>query len=169
MEPMRVKFITLFILCFSLIGCGNNPHQKDVFTHLFDKFNQEMMGDLELHAMQHRITTDPKIRKIAVDFYHYQEVEILHARFLIHQVTERLLERLNTCAYIRSHFDHFPLTEKDLEVSISFIDPKTHKRHALNELSNVSLLNGRIYFSAHRKDQEIPESMHTEEYISQKR
>lgn len=165
---MKIKLLIASILCLTFMGCGNTPHQGDIFSHLFDKYNQEMRGEFGLHAMQHRITTDPKIRKIAVDFYDYKERETLQARFLIHQVTESLLTRLNGCSYIRSHFDHFPLTATDLEVSISFIDPKTHKSQAFDQLVNVSLINGQIYYSTYSKEKESLEPIHSESYISQK-
>ena len=132
---------------------------------LFEDYDRDMQDEYGMHMIRHSIIATPKVKKIVVDFYEYSEAEIHEGRFLLHQAVEELLDRINLCKYIRPFLDHHPLTEEDIEISISFIDPKTHKGYAHGKLSGATLLQGVIHYSGSHLPKERAKEIHQEKYI----
>jgi hypothetical protein len=155
----------LFLLFVSLASSGNTPHRSNHLYALFQGYDKDMESEYGVYVIRHTITAMPKVKKIAVDFYEYSEVEIPQGRFLLHQVTEELLKRINMCKYVRPFLDHYPLTEEDIEVSISFLDPKTHKGYTHGKLAYATLLKGNVHYSEYHQPKERAKEIHQEKYI----
>ena len=162
LEVMKQIIMIICILCLS--SCQNASHQKNVLKRLTANYENEMKSEYGLNILLNNALFDQKLKKFVIDFYHFEESEILQARFLIHRCAEELLNKINNSTHLQSCFEQFPLTEQNLEISISFIDPKSHKRHSNDQLSHVSLLNGRIYYSTYQTETQMLEQIHQEEF-----
>jgi hypothetical protein len=162
---MKKIIATLFILFASLASSGHTPHRSNDLQVFFREYDLDMQKEYGMHAIRHTITTMPKVKKIAVDFYEYSEAEIPQGRFLLHQATEELLKRVNLCKYIRPFLDHYPLTEEDIEVSISFLDPKTHKSYTQGKLAYATLLKGVVHYSGYPLEKKQAKELYAEKYI----
>jgi hypothetical protein len=160
------KFISFLFLVFaSLASSGHTPHRSNQLQVLFNEYGKDMKEEYGMHIIRHSISATPKVKKIVVDFYEYSEAEISQGRFLLHQAAEELLNRINECKYIRPFLDHHPLTEEDIEISISFLDPKTHKNYAYGKMSCATLLHGIIHYSGCHLPKERSKKIHEEKYI----
>lgn len=133
----------------------------EAFSNLRDEF--------QLHLIDHKIVRTPKIKKIAADFYHFGEIDVREARLIIHRCSEQLLESFNCLYGDKRAYHHFPLTQRDLEITISFVDPSTHKMHSHGAISHAALIGGRVHYSKYVDSEESHQTVLQESYIETKK
>lgn len=162
----RYLILALTITCISC-SSGSVDHVAesrraiDVFSSLNEEF--------QLHLIDHKIIRTPKIKKISVDFYHFGEIDIRQARLIIHHTAEQLLDSFNTLYSDRHSYHHFPLNQKDLEISISFVDPSTHKMHSDGAISHAALIGGRVHYSKYVDSEEGHQTVLQESFVEVKK
>ena len=148
-----MKRLWPILLCCMTISCdrGNSSHLEEKAAAY--KVFAQLQEDLGLYLIDHKLTHSPKLKKIAVNFYHYDEMNIREARLVVYNAVQTLL-------------DHFPLTQDDLEISISFVDPTTHKRYTCGSICHASLIGGRIHYSTYLDNEQRHETVLQESFVS---
>lgn len=142
------EIIGLLVLV-TMCGCQNPEPQIDPKkTSSTTEYPRDMKLEYGLNLIDQKIEGE----KASFDFYHYAEVEALQARLLIHGAAKEL-------------FKLMPFHKKDVSITISFIDPVTHKRYLHDKIATVSLFDGRIHYSTYRPELEKLEVILTEEFI----
>ena len=140
-----MKRLFLLLLPLLLLSCGKSHEKQRVLVQkVIKEYLNEMEKEYHLLVVDYKSTGKHKLKKVAINFYNYDELEVLAARQLLYRSSEELLKRLNK---EKNLLDGAKFTEKNLQISIAFIDPMTHKRYQYSNLDHVSLFEGRILFS----------------------
>ena len=137
------------MLCILCLSCGQKKQDLFLEQELAKEVFTSLKEDYQLYLMDHQLLHSPKLKKIAVDFCHYGEIDIRQARLIIHRTAQLLLENFNHMYPNPEQYHHYPLTKNDLEITVSFVDPSTHKMHTHGAVAHVSLIGGQIHYSAY--------------------
>ena len=162
----RISFVIIPLL---FLSCSSSSYDQSIENKLAEEAFSDLKSEFRLHLIDHKIIRSPKIKKIAVDFYHYGEIDVRQARLIIHRCAEQLLDSFNCLYSDQRAYHHYPLTQKDLEISISFVDPSTHKMHADGAISHASLIGGRVHYSKYVNSEESHQTVLQESYIETKK
>ncbi len=159
-----MRRIIIIIACLLLGSCSKDSsnHAIELQTALSAFAN--LKNDYQLHLIDHNILRSPKLKKIKANFYHFGEIDILEARLIIHRSTEHILDAFNSLYNSENSYHHYPLTQKDLEITISFVDPVSHKMHAHGAISHTALIGGRVHYSTYVENKEKYETVLQESF-----
>jgi len=160
-----MKKLIALIIVFIITSCQNSTSMGNSFYQMSKNYGKYMKEEFGLYLMEQPIFISQAGKKLRIDFYHYDEVEVRQARLLIHRCAKEALLRINRTKDLSSLLHRFPLNENDLEISISFIDRDTHKIQTRDHVAHVSLFNGRIHYSKFDKDSENFEPIIQEDII----
>lgn len=126
------KFFAFLISLFCLTGCLRffptttynppvipRPDVAPVASVVLD-YATKLKHEKDLHLDDSRIIFDDSLRRIRLDFHSQDIMELCDARFLLVDIVEELLERLNNNEMaseqsLKRHFDYF-----DLEINIHY-------------------------------------------------
>jgi len=163
-----MKRLLSLLLILILSGCEKESPHINTLSEITANYVEVMKTEYGLNQLLDHNNTEVKLKKINIDFTHFEESEILHARFLINRCAREILQRINSSPGLQDCFDHFPLTERDLEISIAFIDPKTHKRYNQKALALAHLVNGQVSYSTFQMENNKRHVLLKEDFIFKK-
>lgn len=159
------RFLPL-VLAFITLACDQSRHQQQAEVELAKEVFSSLHNDFQLHVMDCRFMRTPKLKKVAVDFTHYGELDVRQARLIMHHAARLMIDSFNTLYHGPRDFHHFPLTENDLEISISFVDPVTHRMQSHGAVSHAALIDGRVHYSTYVDDEQRHQTLLQESFIT---
>ena len=162
----NMKRLTALIFCLICTSCSPGGSNQSLEVETAREAFSTLTSEFQLHLIDHKLVRNPKLKKIAVDFYHYGEIDVREARLIIHRSANLVLASFNDLYSDQRAYHHYPLTQQDLEISISFVDPNTHKMHSHGAISHAALIDGRIHYSKFVENEERHETVLQESFVS---
>ncbi len=161
-----MKRMWILLICSVVISCSRVGFDHSVEKETADRVFGQLQEEFGLHLIDHKLVHDPELKKIAANFYLYDEMSVREARLVMYNAAQMLLENFNQIYSIKTAYHHFPLTQNDLEISISFVDPLTHKRYSCGAICHASLIGGRVHYSTYVDNEERHETVLQESFVS---
>ncbi len=163
----RVWFLLIACMVACVVAsCGRGNSNQFAEKETADRVFSQLQEDFGLYLIDHKLTRAPQLKKIVANFYHYDEMSVREARLVIYNAAQTLLENFNQLYPTKLGYHHFPLTQEDLEISISFVDPTTHKRYSCGAICHASLIDGRVYYSTYVDHEDRHETVLQESFVS---
>ncbi len=154
-----MNFYFLFPLLF-LFSCSSKKDVASLLEEARLSFHREIAKEYGAHLVEECLNN----KRFRLDYEIYEETDILRARLLIHRIAETLLRKISLLE--KTHGIKESLTEKNIEITISFINKAKKKQYPLIEVSHVSLLEGWIHYTRYQPSTGEIELVHREEFTS---
>jgi len=127
------------------LRCPEGSVDSSEVSKIAIEFGRELEDEHRLFLYNSWVTFNGDIKKIRIDFTSQANIELCEAREVLVDVIEGYLARLQDHAVVRNYFSNAPITEKDLDIHITyksffnkFVDP--------GYISYIILEDGWSYF-----------------------
>lgn len=148
----------------SITSCGGKS-----YTHLadpiFKSYSQEMKKK-RAYLVEGTGGSMPNddVRTFFISFIAEYEVDTTQARRLYIEVVNGFIKKVNDDKTIRPYLHDYPVTTKNMEIFLSFVDKNTKKSVADPLISFILCYNDIIYYNIYDKDIREFRSVYQEPY-----
>ena len=133
----------------------------DNVTHSFIK---SVKKDYDLSATRKGGSFMENIKEVYLSFDTYnKKYNIDQARVLMIDCVEDYLHRINKDEKVRPFLDHYPFTEKRVELSIYFYESKL-KKVSNDYIAGVHLVNNTLFYSVYDEEKGMYINVYEEPY-----
>lgn len=116
----------LILLLVTLSSCGEStkkcqvsPYEKYV-NEIINSFATDMKKEYGLVCVGSGGRMPQRVEKVSVSFHAYRRATLEEARELVVKSTQKLVDRINANEKIRPYLMEYPLTWKEVDISIAF-------------------------------------------------
>ena len=103
------------------------------------------------------------VKNINISFASREMMDLGQARKLLISCSEELLRRINANDRIRPYLEHFPFSEKGIDLSISYFDSKLNHIQS-KYIAGVFIINGNICYAVYDQEASTLKTVHKESY-----
>ena len=151
-------------LAFLITSSCSSKNIGSLLEEARAKFHAEIAKEYGVHLIEERIHQKGEIQRLRLTYEVYEDTDVLQARFLIHRITETLLTKIS--AIEKNYRVKNRVSEKDVEITVSFINRFPKKQYPFIEVTHVSLLQGWIHYTRYQPNTGEIELIHREEFTS---
>lgn len=159
----------LLIVVFGFISCQTSPERVTQAENSITSFSKELRQskDLILCGSGGAMLEDIKI--FAMAFQSQQLLSLEEGRKLYVEIAEKFLRKINNDEKIRPFLNSYPITIKNLDISISFYQgsqraPSKYIAFITTSNINPDYLNDFIYYAIYDHEVEQLGTIHKESY-----
>ena len=146
---MDLKTFALIACIFS--ACAKAPPHVRCTDTVTKAFALQQKEERHLISLgQGGFFSNEGVDSLFIDFEIAKEYDEEEAKHLLEETVEQFIFAVNENPELRKFLNVYPVTVKDVSVSIGFID---QKKHPVEGLSQIHLYEGNIYYSHYNKEQ----------------
>lgn len=167
MKKLGTVSIFLFVislLLFQYLNSEKEPGYCKYADKVTQAFKSSVKKQYDLTATMQGGAFMDQINAIHLSFHAYKKkYSIDETRELMLACTEEFLDRINANEKVRPFLEHFPFTEKGLELSIYFYEKRFQKVDN-NYIAGVHLVNSHLYYSIFSEEKSMYINVYEEPY-----
>ena len=157
------------IFLFLFTACYSSPEYIKLSNHAISSFSKEVFYTDELLLIGAGGALHEDIKILSLAFESRKELNLEKARKLFINTTEHFLSDINNNSSIKSYLHTYPMTIKNLHLSISFYNGQDRVKSNFIAFITIPNINpdkptDRIYYAIYDQNADILVDIHSETY-----
>ena len=149
------------------MNISNSSQEEPIYIKYSDAITDKYIKDM---SKQHKLAYFGgggaflyNVKNINISFASREIMDLDQSRKLLISCSEELLRRINANDRIRPYLEHFPFSEKGIDLSISYFDSKLNHIQS-KYIAGVFIINGNICYAVYDQEASTLKTVHKESY-----